>query len=241
MRKGIEPQTQPRRDPVRPDERSGDPADLRLARRSATRQTHVLEAPFWQSKQWPGSIPINQGTETFQRSTPIKQACIVLKRCVSVCPIPTSNGCATMELATWIVCLLAVCCVARGAGVVDLGPNVIVFDPGMDQKLIQEKCDALFTKQFSNQFGSERYAVFFKPGTYKADITVGFYTHIAGLGKSPTEVTLKANCGRGRLNRTPTSRRISGARAKTSPSTRRSGKTSRGPSRRRRRCGGCTS
>ena len=72
----------------------------------------------------------------------------------------------------------------------DLGPNVIIFDPSTDKKTIQEKCDAIFKRQFSNQFGKERYAIFFKPGTYQADIKVGFYTHVAGLGKSPDDVTV---------------------------------------------------
>ena len=42
----------------------------------------------------------------------------------------------------------------------------------------------------TNQFGPERYAFLFKPGTYPAKIQVGFYTQIYGLGKLPDDVTI---------------------------------------------------
>lgn len=87
-------------------------------------------------------------------------------------------------------CGLAACAAAHAATEPDFGPNVIIFDPSMDQKTVQEKCDAIFRQQFSNQFGRERYALLFKPGTYRADIKVGFYTHVAGLGKSPEDVII---------------------------------------------------
>ncbi|MGW1812570.1 coagulation factor 5/8 type domain-containing protein, partial [Streptomyces sp. NPDC002125] len=46
----------------------------------------------------------------------------------------------------------------------DLGPNVLVFDPSTPD--IQAKVDEIFKKQESAQFGSDRYALMFKPGTY---------------------------------------------------------------------------
>lgn len=70
----------------------------------------------------------------------------------------------------------------------DFGPNVLVFDPS--QTGIQERIDAVFKKQESNQFGSERYAVLFKPGKYNLDVQVGFYTQVLGLGKSPDDVAI---------------------------------------------------
>ncbi len=66
----------------------------------------------------------------------------------------------------------------------DLGPNVIVFDPSTPG--IQAKLDEIFRQQESAQFGSGRYALLFKPGTYHGlNAQLGFYTSIAGLGLSP--------------------------------------------------------
>jgi hypothetical protein len=72
----------------------------------------------------------------------------------------------------------------------DFGPNVLVFDPSMDAAAIQSKADAIFNTQERNEFGPERYAMLFKPGTYKARINVGFYTQVYGLGKLPDDVTI---------------------------------------------------
>jgi len=77
------------------------------------------------------------------------------------------------------------------AGLADLGPNVIVFDPSMSAASIQSQLDAVFASQESNQFGPQRYALMFKPGTYPVNANVGFYTSVGGLGKSPTEVTVQ--------------------------------------------------
>ncbi len=58
-----------------------------------------------------------------------------------------------------------------GAGVTSpaqpaFGPNVVIFDPGMPTSQIQATVDAIAGQQVSNQFGSQRYALLFKPGTY---------------------------------------------------------------------------
>src|SRR5436305_1940780 len=61
-----------------------------------------------------------------------------------------------------------------------LGPNVIVFDPSMSSATIQSKVDAVFAQQERNQFGTQRYALLFKPGTYGGfNAQIGFYTSIA--------------------------------------------------------------
>ncbi|MFI5910671.1 ricin-type beta-trefoil lectin domain protein [Dactylosporangium sp. NPDC051541] len=72
----------------------------------------------------------------------------------------------------------------------DLGPNVTVFDPSMSQATIQNKLTSVFNGQVSNQFGSQRYALLFKPGTYNVDANVGFYTQVAGLGLTPDAVVI---------------------------------------------------
>jgi len=72
----------------------------------------------------------------------------------------------------------------------DFGPNVIVFDSTTPDADITSKTHEIFQKQESNQFGPERYAVFFKPGAYNTHIDLGFYTQIYGLGKSPDDTTI---------------------------------------------------
>ncbi|MDT0463636.1 RICIN domain-containing protein [Streptomyces sp. DSM 41699] len=80
--------------------------------------------------------------------------------------------------------------VSSTPGDVDLGPNVVVFDPSMSSSAIQSRLNSLFRQQETNQFGSQRYAVLFKPGTYSNDVNVGFYTQVLGLGLSPDAVTV---------------------------------------------------
>ncbi|MCX5250273.1 coagulation factor 5/8 type domain-containing protein [Streptomyces sp. NBC_00201] len=71
----------------------------------------------------------------------------------------------------------------------DLGPNVLVFDPSTAG--IQAKLDEVFTQQESAQFGTGRYALLFKPGTYNGlNAQLGFYTSIMGLGLSPDDTTI---------------------------------------------------
>ena len=77
-----------------------------------------------------------------------------------------------------------------GSGAPDLGPNVSVFDPSMSSSTIQNKLDAVFNQQQTNQFGGQRYALLFKPGTYNVDANVGFYEQVAGLGLTPDAVTI---------------------------------------------------
>jgi hypothetical protein len=83
----------------------------------------------------------------------------------------------------------------RGGSTPNLGDNVIVFSPTMPQSTIQAKLDAISTQQVPNQFGTQRYAIFFAPGTYGSatdplDFQVGFYTQVAGLGAQPGDVVI---------------------------------------------------
>ncbi|MFF0589027.1 coagulation factor 5/8 type domain-containing protein [Streptomyces sp. NPDC003781] len=74
----------------------------------------------------------------------------------------------------------------------DLGPNVIVFDPSTAN--IQGRLDEIFKQQESAQFGTGRYALFFKPGTYNGlNAQLGFYTSVAGLGLSPDDTTINGD------------------------------------------------
>lgn len=75
-------------------------------------------------------------------------------------------------------------------GPVDFGPKVKIFDTSMSAAAIQAQVDQIYQQQHTNQFGTARYALLFKPGTYNADVNVGFYTQVAGLGNSPDDVAI---------------------------------------------------
>jgi hypothetical protein len=80
----------------------------------------------------------------------------------------------------------------------DLGPNVIVFDSSMPTSQIQATVDAIAAQQVSNEFGTQRYALLFKPGTYGSsanplNFRVGYYTMVAGLGRSPADVVINGS------------------------------------------------
>ena len=70
------------------------------------------------------------------------------------------------------------------------GPRVYVFDPTMPAADVNAAATSIFTKMESNQFGTDRYALLFKPGTYNVNFNVGFYTHVAGLGQNPDDVNI---------------------------------------------------
>ncbi|WP_342751255.1 coagulation factor 5/8 type domain-containing protein [Actinopolyspora saharensis] len=81
---------------------------------------------------------------------------------------------------------------ASSSAEVDLGPNVLVFDPSTPD--IQAQLDRIFAEQESAQFGTGRYQLFFKPGTYDGlNAQLGFYTSIAGLGLSPDDTTINGD------------------------------------------------
>jgi hypothetical protein len=76
-----------------------------------------------------------------------------------------------------------------------LGANVTIFDPSMPVAEIQAALDATYTAQVDNEMGARRQAFLFTPGTYGSAaqplrIRVGYYTEIAGLGASPTDVVI---------------------------------------------------
>jgi hypothetical protein len=80
----------------------------------------------------------------------------------------------------------------------NLGANVLVFDPSMPTSQIQAAVDAVATQQIPNQFGTQRYALLFKPGIYGTpaaplNFEVGYYTAVAGLGLSPNDVVINGS------------------------------------------------
>jgi len=80
----------------------------------------------------------------------------------------------------------------------DFGPNVHIFTPAMAVSDIQATADAVATAQIPDQFGPERVALLFMPGTYGSataplNFQVGYYTAVAGLGRAPTDVVINGS------------------------------------------------
>ncbi len=71
------------------------------------------------------------------------------------------------------------------------GENVLVFDETMNQDSIAKTLEALHEQQKYSEFGSERYALLFKPGTYELDVTVDYYVQALGLGRFPENTIIK--------------------------------------------------
>lgn len=74
----------------------------------------------------------------------------------------------------------------------EFGKNVFVFEPEMDMAEIQILFDTIYNRQQGreSEFSKDRYALFFKPGTYHLDVKVGFYMQVYGLGKTPDDVRI---------------------------------------------------
>jgi hypothetical protein len=85
--------------------------------------------------------------------------------------------------------------VASASNGPDFGPNVVVFNPSMSQATIQSTLNTIANQQVPNQFGTQRYAIFFEPGTHGSStdpliFQVGYYTEVAGLGALPGDVAI---------------------------------------------------
>jgi hypothetical protein len=85
--------------------------------------------------------------------------------------------------------------VRAAAALPDFGPNVKIFDPSMSTSTIKATVDAIAAQQVPNEFGTQRYALLFMPGTYGSaaaplNFDVGYYTEVAGLGALPGQVTV---------------------------------------------------
>src|SRR5580692_562194 len=83
--------------------------------------------------------------------------------------------------------------VASIAATPDLGPNVLLFNSSMPSATIQAQIDKVYATQRHNEFGPERNALLFLPGSYNVDVPVGFYTQVLGLGASPDSVHITGN------------------------------------------------
>ena len=72
------------------------------------------------------------------------------------------------------------------------GKSVYVFDPGMDMKEVQILIDSIHNEQVrpGSEFNNNRFALFFKPGSYNLKVKIGYYTQVTGLGENPADVQI---------------------------------------------------
>ena len=87
--------------------------------------------------------------------------------------------------------------ICPGANVAAFGPDVCVFNTTMSQATIQGDLNAIAIQQVpvASQFDSQRYTIFFQPGTYGSAsdplvFQVGYYTEVAGLGAMPQDTVI---------------------------------------------------
>src|SRR5438105_2802912 len=102
---------------------------------------------------------------------------------------------ATLALVAGALALTGAAAASRHAATPDFGPNVTIFDPSMSTSQIKATVDAIAAQQVSNQFGTDRYALLFMPGTYGSpaaplNFQLGYYEDVAGLGASPNDVNV---------------------------------------------------
>jgi hypothetical protein len=103
-----------------------------------------------------------------------------------------TTGATGSAAFTWTVNTVTTGCTGQ-SNTPNFGSNVDIFDPSMSAASIQSTLDSVFNTQKLNQFGTQRFALLFKPGTYSATANIGYYTSIQGLGQNPDDVTINGD------------------------------------------------
>jgi hypothetical protein len=80
----------------------------------------------------------------------------------------------------------------------NFGTNTYIFTPSTPLSQIQSTVNSIANQQVGNQFGTQRYALLFAPGTYGTssnplNFQVGYYTSVAGLGRNPTDTVINGS------------------------------------------------
>jgi hypothetical protein len=111
--------------------------------------------------------------------------------------VPASAAVAGPASPAAVAAPAAAASLCPDAATTAFGPNVCVFTDTMSQSAIQADLNAIATQQVpvASQFDSDRYSVFFEPGTYGSAASplvfqVGYYTQVAGLGAQPSDTVI---------------------------------------------------
>src|SRR5437016_1194920 len=120
--------------------------------------------------------------------------CNPTKTSLPVTPVTT----VAMIAVLLVTCLALPLSAADAAPPTSFGPNVYIFNPSMPLSEIQAAVNAVASQQVSDQFGTQRYALLFEPGTYGSstnplNFQVGYYTSVVGLGLSPSDVVINGS------------------------------------------------
>src|ERR1700685_2141559 len=97
-----------------------------------------------------------------------------------------ASVCLRARLMCIVSAILFVASMPGTRAMAQFGANVYVFTPELSQSQIQATVNSIAAQQVSNQFGAQRFALLFEPGTY-GSVTdplifqVGYYTEVAGL------------------------------------------------------------
>jgi hypothetical protein len=76
----------------------------------------------------------------------------------------------------------------------NFGPNVYIFNPSESATTINNTLNTIFNSQKVNQFGTQRYAELFDPGTYTGiEDNIGYYVSAQGLGQNPDQVAISGD------------------------------------------------
>src|SRR5271155_3423686 len=92
------------------------------------------------------------------------------------CVDPVRRNQSSVRSAAGVVSTFAIfvcsALAAHGAGPKqpDFGPNVSVFQPSMPSEAIQAQIDKVYSVQRANEFGPQRNAFLFTPGSYHVDL-----------------------------------------------------------------------
>ena len=131
---------------------------------------------------------------------------------ISGTPTATGTGSATVTAKdgtgasgsatfSWTVNSQATGCTGQ-SNAPNFGPNVYIFTPSMSATTINNTLNTIFNAQKVNQFGTQRYAELFEPGTYNGvEDNVGYYVSVQGLGQNPDDVPAQRRRHRGLLRR----------------------------------------
>ena len=137
---------------------------------------------------WPTSGQIERlGVRMKQRCFSHRFSLFIGMLCLLICVVTLTAPTALARVVASSGVATALAAPSASSSQPSFGPNVYIFNPRMPQSEIQATVDKVANQQVSNQFGTQRYALLFEPGTYGSstaplNFQVGYYTAVAGLG-----------------------------------------------------------
>src|SRR2546423_672334 len=148
---------------------------------------------------WPTSGQIERlGVRMKQRCFSHRFSLFIGMLCMLICVVTLTAPTALARVVASSGVATALAAPSASSSQPNFGPNVYIFNPRMPQSEIQATVDKVANQQVSNQFGTQRYALLFEPGTYGSstaplNFQVGYYTAVAGLGQSPNDVVINGS------------------------------------------------